>query len=240
MHFFSNKIRHKRALKTHWLHKTRRSESVFEVIIAITVMSIGITAVTLLITTVMRAGALSKEFIIANNLAAEGLEAVSNVRESNWIEFPGYEEDCWNVVATVTTVNDAGDCQGSSTKIGATYGSGTSARYFIPEISPDYGWVLTQVQNMLTTDLSNTTRDNYYDLWIDPSTGIYATSSGTTDTPYYRMVIIQYYNSSDTKVSPTSTSAVYMNVTSIVEWKDKLQKVHSVKKMIRLFNYVSA
>lgn len=224
--------------------KARRCESIFEIIIAITVISIGTSAITLLVTTVMRANSLSKEFLIANNLATEGLEAMSNMRESNWIEFPGYETDCWNVVASVTSSTS---CTTAANKIGGSY-SGTGKRYFIPEIDDTYyTWTLTgkSTANALTSDLSNATKDDPYRLYTDGTTGIYSTDSAGTVSPFYRMVTIQYLK--DNSTIDTSDDAVakpadgiYMDVISLVEWEDHVGGVHTVKKTIRLFNHVSS
>lgn len=230
MHFFSTK---------------RRCESIFEVIIAITVISIGTSAITLLITTVMQANALSKQFIIANNLAAEGLEAVSNIRESNWIEFPGYETDCWNVMPTVTV---ATDCTKNTTtnKIG---GSSAGVKYFVPTLDTTYGWTLAKETNALTSDLSKPSKDNPYSLSINDTNGIYsAPAPATTGTEtllagtFYRMITIEYYDDLDssTRTIVKPINATYMDVTSTVEWKDKLSNVHTVTKTTRLFNHVSS
>lgn len=220
------------------MQKTRRCESIFEIIIAITVISIGTSAITLLVTTVMRANSLSKEFIIANNLATEGLEAVSNIRESNWIEFPGYETDCWNVIATVTSSTAC--TTAASNKIGGSY-SGTGKKYFIPTLEETYyTWTLTgkSTANALTSDLSNATKDDPYRLYTDGTTGIYSTDTGGNISPFYRMVTIQYLNTSGSAVNPAN--GIYMDVVSLVEWEDHVGGIHTVKKTMRLFNHVSS
>lgn len=212
----------------------RRAESIFEVIIAITVISIGITAITLLVTSVMRANNISKEFIIANNLATEGLEVISNRRESNWIEFPGYEEDCWNVVSSV---DDSGDCTTSGNKIGEKYSSTTKTiRYFLATFdTTGNAWALTQRNKTLTTDLDNDSQDDPYGLSLDTSTGLY---THDTDGPFYRMITIQYYDDTFTAVAPTS--GVYMDVVSIVRWEDRFGVVHNLRKTMRLFNHLAS
>lgn len=220
----------------------RRAESIFEVIIAITVISIGITAITLLVTSVMRANSISKEFIIANNLATEGLEVISNLRESNWIEFPGYEEDCWNAIGDLNddlATDVATDCTTSGNKIGEKYSSTTkTTRYFFATFdTTENAWALTERKsaNKLSDQLSNTSNDKYYRLQVD-SNGLYVQND--TEGTFYRMITIQYYDDTGAAVAPTS--GVYMDVVSIVRWEDRFGVVHNLRKTMRLFNHLAS
>lgn len=59
-------------------------------------MAIGITfAGTILANSLIHISS-SKDRIIAVNLAREGLEAVRNIRDTNWLKFSGNRRECWN------------------------------------------------------------------------------------------------------------------------------------------------
>ncbi len=67
-------------------NKNKKGFSLMEVIIAIFVITIGITGAMSLITYSISNVAISKSKIIAVSLAQEGIEVVRNIRDTNWIE----------------------------------------------------------------------------------------------------------------------------------------------------------
>lgn len=64
----------------------KKAFSLIEVLIAIFIISIGITGAVSLISYSISAVAISKSQIITANLAQEGLEIVRNIRDSNWLK----------------------------------------------------------------------------------------------------------------------------------------------------------
>lgn len=72
----------------------KKGETLIEVIAALTSLVLaGIAAMTLIIS-VMTSTAISKEYLIAQNLAREGIEGVTNIRDTNWLLFPS-DKDKW-------------------------------------------------------------------------------------------------------------------------------------------------
>ena len=69
------------------MFKTKKGETLIEVITALTSLVIaGLAAVTVILA-VMNTTAISKDYLIAQNLAREGLEGVINIRDTNWLIF---------------------------------------------------------------------------------------------------------------------------------------------------------
>lgn len=64
--------------------------------IAIVILGIGIGLAAAIMASSIRNINSSKNRIIAVNLAREGIEAVRNIRDTNWLIFAGRKRDCWN------------------------------------------------------------------------------------------------------------------------------------------------
>lgn len=67
-----------------------------ETVIALTILAIGLTMSSALIATSLRNINISKNRVIAVNIAREGIEAVRNIRDTNWLKFSGRRRICWN------------------------------------------------------------------------------------------------------------------------------------------------
>ncbi|MBN1258694.1 hypothetical protein JXA05_02970 [Candidatus Peregrinibacteria bacterium] len=76
--------------------RNTKGETIAETVIALTVLSIGIALSSALMANSLRNINTSKERVIATNIAREGLEAVRNIRDTNWLKFSGKRRQCWN------------------------------------------------------------------------------------------------------------------------------------------------
>ena len=76
----------------------RRAESLSESIIAITVSVLATTAALSLIRTSISGNRVISEKVIAVNLALEAIEAVKNIRDTNYLNFSSKPEDCWDAI----------------------------------------------------------------------------------------------------------------------------------------------
>lgn len=75
----------------------QRGISLIETLVALFILAIGITAALSLVGYVSSITASTKNKIIATNLAREGVEAVRNIRDSNWLYYgEGGARDRWN------------------------------------------------------------------------------------------------------------------------------------------------
>ena len=74
---------------------SKKGETLIEVIAALTsIVLAGIAAVTVVLS-VMTTTAISKEYLIAQNLAREAVESVVNYRNTNWLNLPANKTNCW-------------------------------------------------------------------------------------------------------------------------------------------------
>jgi len=67
-----------------------------EVVISIFIFSIGLVATGSLIVSSLNVNMMSRDRIIALNLAREGIEAVRNMRDTNWLINSSNLRACWN------------------------------------------------------------------------------------------------------------------------------------------------
>jgi type II secretory pathway pseudopilin PulG len=85
-----------------------RGETLTETIIALSIMAIGITIASTVILNSMRNLTNAKNRVTAINIAREGIEAVRNIRDTNWLYYSDKRRQCWNHDPS------AGDCDGLS------------------------------------------------------------------------------------------------------------------------------
>jgi hypothetical protein len=92
----------------------KKGETLIEVIAALTSLVLAGIAVMTLIISVMNSTAISKEYLIAQNLAREGMEGVTNIRDTNWLLYPSKKTDCWMII-------DSSACLGTQPVINEDY-----------------------------------------------------------------------------------------------------------------------
>jgi len=73
-----------------------RGETIAETIIALSVLAIGITLSSVLMSNSLRNINSSKNRVVAVNIAREGIEAMRNIRDTNWLKFSAQRRGCWN------------------------------------------------------------------------------------------------------------------------------------------------
>jgi len=78
------------------LFSKNKGETIAETVIALTVLAIGIALSSALMANSLKNITTSKNRVIAVNIAREGLEAVRNIRDTNWLKFSGNRRGCWN------------------------------------------------------------------------------------------------------------------------------------------------
>lgn len=86
--------------------KTQAGQTLIETVVAIFILVMGVTAAVGLAIYVLNASTNVTKQIIATGLAREGIEAVKNMRDTNWLKDTLDVDDCYNYI---TTNNDA-DC----------------------------------------------------------------------------------------------------------------------------------
>lgn len=79
------------------MFKNIRGNSIIEVMVVIIILTIGITGTYNIINSGQKLSVTSENRIKAINIAREGLEAIENIRDTNWIKFSSDYTNCWNV-----------------------------------------------------------------------------------------------------------------------------------------------
>ncbi|MFH0776636.1 MAG: hypothetical protein V1936_03430 [Patescibacteria group bacterium] len=194
--------------------KSRRGETLIEVLVATIVLIVGALAAARLFAIATVNDQLTKERVIATNLAREGLEAVRNIRDTNWLRFAGERRTCWN------NLNPA-ECNDTNLD-GVPDDVILQQKNYIALFDADnYRWGLDSSGLNHRLDLSDGvgSDDEKYRLKLD-GLGLYNyPSAGGSDTIFYREIYTEYLNPNQTlAIDP---SANILRVTSKVEWYDR-------------------
>ena len=78
------------------LIKNKHGETIVESIIALTILAIGITFSSSIMSSSLRNINTAKNRVIAVNISREGIEAMRNIRDTNWLKFSSNRRTCWN------------------------------------------------------------------------------------------------------------------------------------------------
>ncbi|MDP2103376.1 MAG: prepilin-type N-terminal cleavage/methylation domain-containing protein [Candidatus Gracilibacteria bacterium] len=79
------------------MHKNHRGNSIIEIMVVIIILTVGIIGTYGILSSGQKLSITSENRIKAINIAREGLEAVENIRDTNWIKFSSDYENCWKV-----------------------------------------------------------------------------------------------------------------------------------------------
>jgi len=144
----------------------------------------------------------------AISMAKEWIEAMTNIRDTNWKVIPWDYTNCWN------TLNYDTDCLNDST---TTYDIPNNASFTILRDPSDYRWKLTTQPTWLYSD---SIYRNDFEVGYD-SNWFYTQSWGTAlNPPFTREIKIQYLDDWYTWWTVDSNHQK-MQVTSLVQWKDQ-------------------
>lgn len=192
-------------------HKKFRAESIMETIISITVLTLGVAASLTILRTSLQTNSIIGEKIVALNLAIEGIEALKNIRDTNYLRYASDPDACWlNLTAT-----DVADCSpATSIRDGNEY-------YFTRDLSDAYfEWGLEIAGGTSDGDLTlysvDIDGDGDADTEIYADEGISATSIvGAKAAPFRRTVL-------------ADVSSTTMNATVNVSWIDDRGVTHEL------------
>lgn len=138
-----------------------------ELVVAISVILIGVVSTLVLTTTTIRGGTASKMQVIAANLAREGIEVARMQRDNNWLAIES---------------NDLAPYQwDSGLKNGTDY---TAIAVFDPDSDPP--WSLDYALGDESLDVCINDLDRNCQLYFQD--GIYSHDSSGEPTPYYRLI----------------------------------------------------
>jgi len=213
---------------------------------ALFIVALGSASATSLIVNAMQSNSMSRDNLVALNLAVEGLEAVRNIRDSNWLKFNYNKAACWNEMPSSAICGTAKF--GSIVDTGITFSvlfdpvtmkwkleshAGEMPADITGEIS---GWRLYYMDMNKNIDsdgdgIANNDRDIINDSTVPTSDKAALRLLGTN---FFRAVNIKY--TAGTTDPITLDSATEMTVTSLVQWKSG-SKTNQVKLSTKLTNY---
>ncbi len=197
-----------------------RAESLIETLIAVFVISLSaVAALTLMITTMQTIDNV-QDRVIAVNLSREGIEAVRNIRESNWLEHSRERREHWNCLGMR-------DCDNS--KEANLIQNETN---YTVDFDENFRWTLTEVATDL--DLEDLVLDNEdYRLYLKNYEGgeFYTHDSGlgaNTETKFYRQVSVRYVDEDED----------VMEVKSNVSWFAEGERVAHIELTTYLTDFL--
>ena len=79
----------------------KKGETLIEIVMSLGVLTIGIMLASTIMGSSIRNLNASKNRVIAVNIAREGLEAMRNIRDTNWMRYNSMKRDCWNHMPTL-------------------------------------------------------------------------------------------------------------------------------------------
>ena len=221
-------------------YKKRRGDSLLEILISLFIVALGTAAATELVVNATRSNSYSKSTLVALNLAVEGVEAVRNIRDSNWLKYSYDKDHCWNMKPEM---NSTDPCTLDSLVAAGNYTVDldiAKMKWYLK----DYGSVLDMVNNP-TGDFSDYNLKKAKITFNGSDKTMYLSANGMTSSTcavpdcfidpaspssqFYRMVSINYSPS-------TPDAAEQMRVSSLVQWMES-GRPQQVKIETLLTNY---
>lgn len=207
----------------------KRGSTMIELIAMMAIMALGISSMLGVIGSWVDFAKNTEDNIKAINLAREGIEGVTNLRDTNWLRFSSDKNNCWK------TVNYNGNCIGNSA-FSNTILSGSYLLY-----STNWAWFLSgmSTSTTLASDWSNWASYKIdYHSWLD----VWGFFSQTWSIP------IDICSSSlqtncltiftrEIQIIVPSTDTWTLNVSSVVRWWGKSH--HEVRLDTTITNWKS-
>ncbi|MFA5854984.1 MAG: hypothetical protein WC846_01680 [Candidatus Gracilibacteria bacterium] len=206
----------------------RRAESMIESLIAVTIIVFATVAALAMMRSAISGNQLIEDKIVALNLAIEGINAVQNVRDTNYLRYSANADECWLKIYTP----DPGDCLATGSKSITSF----PAKFYLfremteTDASGDpaniFAWYIKEVT--LPTDVFLT----LYKVDFDGNEGeLYAQSGLSATNPDFQVIGKNKF--SRTLVFNGDPDSGEVKVTVAVTWKEgSSDKVISLTRTI--------
>lgn len=197
-------------------HPTRRhrAESLIETLTAITVIVIATAAALSVVRMSLRGNDIIGDKVVALNLALEGIEAVRNIRDTNYLRFASNPDDCWDALS----VDDVDDCPSTE------HLNGDSA-YYVLERDLDPGTMFKWT--LVGTDLTTEGQISLYSLDLDGDSEVdlklYAQAGLSSGSDY--SVLSETSGQYQRLLEVSSADSDYIYLKSTVYWEDGEREV---------------
>lgn len=218
----------------------KRAETLLEVIIALFIVGMGVTTSSMILNRALNVTASNQLWVQAAFFAKEGVEAVRNIRDTNWIKFA--PEDCWKTRETGNVCDPA-----TSPMMADSANDENYYAIFFDYI--DFTWNLegpiTSTNEFTNGAILSRLPNNYsiHEKLLSPSAAppdsqrpIYIEDvSGADNTNFYRQIKIEHAMLNVDNDSSTTSEEVLI-VTSTVKWPYR-NKVNTYGLTTILTNY---
>lgn len=185
-----------------------------EALVAIGMISVGVLILSSVINSAVSTTKMSRGYLVAQNLVTEGVEAVKNIRSTNWLTASD-DRTCW------LRTNPAEDCNTSGINADRT------TDYILENTGGD--WLLVKSESGNPLDLNNELTDDwFYQIFTGFPLSYRTQDSGDAGTPYYRS--IKFTNIDDAEND-------FAEFEVLVQWKDGA-KVREVSRTLTIYNYL--
>lgn len=216
----------------------RRAQTLLELVIASGVISVASIAVLTLIVRTIDVGQQTIRQTEATNYAREGVEAVRQVRDSNWLMADQNIQLCGDLVPW----NYDGTTPMGAVVCGAAFTAGGNhliTGEYVPIILPNQSWIMyscgaggcSSVQKQLYTDTTSAPVSTYVRQFISAG----AVTATAKKLSYSRVVKITLSTDS-VVIAGVSTNLPYLDVVSTVTWNG-VNSNNSVTVEEKLYNW---
>lgn len=197
-----------------------------EALVAIATLIVGTFALSTIVSNAVSATATSRDYLVAQNLITEAIEAVKNVRDSNWLIYPSRKE-CWLTLDPDIAAYALTECEKAPA---------VSLGDFLAKQSGD-SWLLEDSSSPKSLDLATNiaAESNPYALHIqvDGDFNEYVASPSVNNpSGFYRSIKFTAINDPD---SDDIDDSAEFDVK--VEWRDGA-KVRSITRKFTIYNYL--
>ena len=199
MDFKFNWLRNFFYKKSHKKSHKKSGETILEVLIAITILSSVLIATYSNLNQAFSTNINVRNRVIAMNIAQEGLEAVRNIRDTNWLKYSGDRRSSWLCLDVVgaNTCNAGAAATITDAKYIVSF-SPANGRYYLVETiglstdtPPDAG-----AQEILNIDVALTDWSEYR-LYKDVNSRYLHDNTGANITPFFRQIELAVENPYD-------------------------------------------
>jgi type II secretory pathway pseudopilin PulG len=197
----------------------QHGQTLVETVVGIFVLTIGISTALGLAVAMFNATTSAVKQVVAAGLAREGVEAVFNMRGTNWLKDQNLETNCWDYVTSTATAYCHSDWLKLTPTVSGSYDlepAGGSRSYTL-----DFTPSATDGQtywNLVSQPPGNPQFRLYYDAAASSGAFYKTSSSGAVASDYYREIILT------TETTPSYYQASIgprLKVTSRVWWEDR-------------------
>ena len=189
------------------MKNNNRATSLVEVLVSMVILVLWITWTYNIYFRTMHLSESSKNRLTAIEMAREWIEAVTNIRDTNWLNYWADYKNCWNVLNyNILCVNDLSSWKDDYDILAWSY---------ILDRNDDKKWILTTKNTWNYTDTNYRTR---FEVKLD--TNWFYTQSGWTNINwplFTREIVISY---EDTNWWLINSNDEKMKIRSLVQWID--------------------